>query len=267
MKRLRFLDKLGMTAGAVIVMADFLYMPTDPEAARRYLQQLLISPTTLSSSQIADTWSPEVRAAAMFSATTARDDALEELRQEILATMNVLTPIDGVVSGNDLASARLRFQNWLADNGWERPEGVEPGSIADLSSARRIDLIINTKVQQAYAVGDYRQQQTQEARALYPYLRYVADPRPTRRPDHWRLNGLILPKDHLFWRGHTGPWDYNCFCTVEELSQDEAEAEGIGQAAVEGDRAIVTFSGGTFEVLAPASGYSFDPALGLTEEA
>ena len=113
----------------------------------------------------------------------------------------------------------------------------------------------------ARLVGNYRQQQSSNKSLSIRTFAYIADPRPTRRPDHWRLNGLILPKDHAFWRGHTGPWDYNCFCTVEELSAMEAEQEGISEAVVEGDRVAVVVIHGTElrSVLPPASGYSFDP--------
>jgi hypothetical protein len=251
----------------VIVMADFIFQPMDFAGARAAIQQKSILPTTLDSAQIAASWSAETKASSFFSATNASEDILSELQTETQALMNLLTPIDGIVDGNDLASAVLRLQNFIANSGWQRPDDVEPGSLADLSSYRRIALVLNTQVQQASAVGNYRQQQEPEQKALYPYLRYIADPRPTRRPDHWRLNGLILPKDHPFWRGHTGPWDYNCFCTVEELSALEAENEGVGEAVVQGDRAVVSFNGGSFEVLAPESGYDFDPADGMATEA
>jgi hypothetical protein len=256
-----------MNLALLIVMAEFIFQPTDFQAARVALQNKMILPTTLGSAQIAATWPAELRAASFFSAQTARDDVLAEFQLEVQALMNLLAPVDDVVRGNDLASARLRLQNFLVDAGWQRPEGVEPGTLADLASARRIDLILNTQVQQAYAVGAYRQQQTPEAKALYPYLRYIGDPRPTRRPEHWKLNGLILPKDHSFWRTHTPPWDYNCFCAVEEVSQEEADKEGVAEAASGADRTIVSRNGQSWEVPAVTSGYSFDPALGLKESA
>ncbi len=251
----------ALSLGGLLLVADF--GTTDWAAAREALQGKSVLPTALSSAEISASFSAELKARSFYSATVTSARVLEELKTETQSVMNLLSPIDGIVSGNDLASAVTRLQSFFERAGYVPPEGVERGSIRDLASTTRINLILNQNTRTAYATANYQQMMEPEQKELFPYLRYLGDPRPTQRAEHWALNGLVLSKDDPFWATHTPPWDYNCWCDVEEVAADEAEQKGVDKAVVREGRTMVDKDGRAFEVFPAESGYTFDPRASL----
>ncbi|MBZ8002998.1 minor capsid protein [Campylobacter canadensis] len=59
-----------------------------------------------------------------------------------------------------------------------------------------------------------------------PYLRYVAIMDNRVRDSHKAFHGLILPKEHSFWRNNYPPNGWGCRCKTQVLSLDEAKALG-----------------------------------------
>lgn len=67
----------------------------------------------------------------------------------------------------------------------------------------------------------------QETKHLYPYLKYVTEGDARVRPEHQRLNGIVLPVDDAFWLKFYPPNGWKCRCDARQLSIDEAKAQGI----------------------------------------
>lgn len=83
--------------------------------------------------------------------------------------------------------------------------------------------------------------QIQRDKDLFPYLRYdtVGDSRV--RPEHQRLNGLILPVDHPFWRLGYPPNGFNCRCFVTQLREAELSSDDLKRIERDKESAIDTF--------------------------
>lgn len=64
-----------------------------------------------------------------------------------------------------------------------------------------------------------------------PYLRYVAIMDGRVRDSHKKFHGLILPKEHSFWRNNYPPNGWGCRCKTQVLSLDEAKALGFKENA------------------------------------
>jgi hypothetical protein len=108
-----------------------------------------VLPTRLGSAGIREEFSREVRDGAVFSARTTRAVYLQELRDRI----------DRMLAGgyeSDRAQLRLELRRLLAQMRYDPETGfpgderlgippAEPGSLSDLSSRRRIDLILETQ--------------------------------------------------------------------------------------------------------------------------
>ncbi|MFM2385693.1 MAG: hypothetical protein RL660_450 [Bacteroidota bacterium] len=57
----------------------------------------------------------------------------------------------------------------------------------------------------------------QEAKELYPYLRYRTAGDANVRPEHKAWHNMLKPVDDAFWRTHYPPNGWNCRCTVEQV--------------------------------------------------
>jgi SPP1 gp7 family putative phage head morphogenesis protein len=74
----------------------------------------------------------------------------------------------------------------------------------------------------------------QEDSEIFPYLRYVTMQDDLVRDEHAALEGYIAAVDDPFWASNYPPNGWNCRCDVEQLMQDEAEADPkYGQAPEE----------------------------------
>lgn len=60
---------------------------------------------------------------------------------------------------------------------------------------------------------------------VFPYRQYLSTNDGKVRASHRALNGIILPADHVFWRYHTPPWEWNCRCQVVELTAEDKDEE------------------------------------------
>lgn len=60
---------------------------------------------------------------------------------------------------------------------------------------------------------------------LFPYLRYVTMEDNLVRPEHAELNGTVAAVGDAFWNDNYPPNGYNCRCSVEQLTEDEAKAD------------------------------------------
>lgn len=66
----------------------------------------------------------------------------------------------------------------------------------------------------------------QENADLYPNLEWRTAGDSDVRPEHARLDGLILPLDDPFWRSHTPPLGFGCRCEVIQTDEEVNKKEG-----------------------------------------
>lgn len=90
-------------------------------------------------------------------------------------------------------------------------------------------------MRQVYSFARYEKQLISDK----PYLRYVAIMDNRVRDSHKKFHGLILPKEHPFWRSGYPPSGWGCRCKVQALSDDEAEALGY-QENVQDPRSLLS---------------------------
>ena len=116
-----------------------------------------------------------------------------------------------------------------ANGWWGRQVVLDPVTgktvVAELGSARRLQIIFRTNMQMAYSVGRWEQIMRQAEDA--PYLMYDAVDDFRTRPTHRAWDNTILPVNHVFWRQHYPPNGWGCRCNVIQLSASELEALGL----------------------------------------
>lgn len=229
-----------------------------------------VLPSSLGSAELRDLFADEVRARAVFSARTTSAWYLQEVKDAV----------DLALSGgyeNDVPMMRLRLKEALArlgytpETGFPGDEGLEipaakPGSLQDLSSDRRINLILDTQISLARGASQKMRGLDPERRRRWPAWELVRvysreTPRGENHTIGWaerwaRLGGPAIPggrfvalKDDPIWRALGDPTFYQDALAVDhppfafrsgmrwvEIGRAEAEALGLlspaGGAAV-----------------------------------
>ena len=145
-----------------------------------------------------DQLAPEMRARAFAVAGIEDMKALQRVKEAIAK----------VPEGGDWREAREAIAAELGD-----PE----------KTRAHAETVLRTNAFEAYAAARWRKHQAD--RDTMPYLVYhtVGDDRV--RPDHAKLDGLVLPVDDPFWETHYPPWDWGCRCTVSGMTQLEHDEE------------------------------------------
>lgn len=147
-----------------------------------------IMPTNLGSADLAKI-DVAIRERAVFSARTTNEQYLQSIAETVREILNPVTAIrrDGetetpYTAGLDQASARLRLKEVLQEIGYSATPGEE-GTIKDLSSDARINLVLKTNVQMAQGYGYWQQGNSPEALDLYPAFElFRAEAREQERP-------------------------------------------------------------------------------------
>ena len=252
------------------------------EGAREWLAARVTVPTAYSSRELAlaPDFPAAVKAHSFFSARVAEADVLEALRTEV----------GELAAGRtDAVTARMRLKTLLAREGWPvddvgwtdtPPAGMTPEAwsdakqITNLGSTRRLDLILRTNVRMAHAVGREQVSMDPAVKERWPNYRYISRKDGRERPSHGRLHNTVLPKDHPFWRTHTGPWEFGCRCDKEDADAEEAaRLGGIGEVVdlkelpggAQYARVANAATGELIEVLPPENGFVFDVRAPFTE--
>ena len=90
-----------------------------------------------------------------------------------------------------------------------------------------------------------------DAMQVFPYVRYHARNDSRTRGEHAHLDGRIFRKDDPFLSTHTPPWEFNCRCWLEEITEKEAgKTPDLIQPPTPEDKVTVD----------SRSGFRFDPA-------
>ena len=121
------------------------------QAALAVLAAKRTLPSALSSAELRDRLSAQIREQALFSARTTSADYLESVRE---ALRKMLTGSTGPGDSTDLASVRADLLKVAIGLGYDPLQGgfpdrpvaplAEPGSLSDISSKSRMDLVLET---------------------------------------------------------------------------------------------------------------------------
>lgn len=220
-----------------------------------------VLPSALRSVELRDTFSAAVRSRSVFSARTTSAVYLQEVKDAVELAMQ------GGYE-NDIPMLRLRLKETLTRLGYTPETGfpgdelldipeAKPGSLRDLSSDRRINLILETQISLARAASQKQRGLEPDRLARWPgwelvrvYRRRV--PRGEEGTLGWsgrwlRAGGpvnetgrLIARKDDPIWRAlgdpdlfedaigvDTPPFAYNSGLRWVEVSRAEMEALGL----------------------------------------
>lgn len=127
----------------------------------------------------------------------------------------------------------------------------------------RAEMILRTNAFCAYSSARYRKQMAD--RDIMPFLVYHCVGDHAVRPQHRKLDGMVLPVDDPFWKTHYPPWEWGCRCTVSGMTKAEADEERAaeraqGDKAPQGSRFHFPTEAEKNRVPAPAGNYSFEPS-------
>lgn len=172
-----------------------LTTPAQFVEALKNLQAKGIMPTNLDSAQLR-TLAAAVRRQSIFSAETMQTGYLGDIKDAVESIANpkqVLRPgeTQTVTEGLNPATARARLQSLLRDTyGYTPAEGIA-GTIKDLSSSGRIDLVVKTNVELVQGAGKFIQGNANpDVVDLYPaweLVRYEERDKPRDWEQRWRI--------------------------------------------------------------------------------
>lgn len=219
-----------------------LERPTTFEAALAYLRNQELMPTRLRTWELS-TLPVEIRQRSMFSAGVMEVEILDRFLTEVKLIVGTET---------DRATARLRVKQLLNRLEYQPPDG-KAGSLEDLSSDRRINLVLDTNVDQAQGFGAHQAQQNPDFLFLFPaneLFRAGAipkEPRPwlekwVRAGGKLYSNRMIALRDDPVWtkgleeggfnRFGTPypPFDFNSGMRIRNVSRQDAIQLGVVQS-------------------------------------
>lgn len=209
--------------------------PTTFQEAIAYLRQQRLLPTSLSAAELARL-DASVRVRGVFSARTTMGEHLQVIRDQALAMADGKT---------DLATAKLELKKSLQRLGYRPAEG-EQGTLTDLSSERRRELVVRMNTRLAQGYGQWKQGQDPAYLAAWPCKELVREQvrKEPRGLPWWErrfieaggtLYGgrIIARKDSPVWRKLSifglpyPPYDYGSGMGDEDVSAAEAIALGV----------------------------------------
>jgi hypothetical protein len=165
--------------------------PTPFKEAIAYLQGKKLMPTNLDSNQLAGL-DAVLRRYATFSAQVSKAEILQGIADVAGAVVDPQYAGGAAGTAVDVPTARTSLLELLQSIGYEAEPGKE-GTIQDLTSFRRLDLIVRTNTQMAQGLG-------QHVQANDPV---VLDAFPAQ--ELFRLQQRTVPRDWIMrWRGAGG---------------------------------------------------------------
>lgn len=142
-------------------------------------------------------------------AAAAASRETSQMHREVLKAV-----LKAIEEGTTLAQFQEEFAQLVAEH--ESESSLFTGDLR-----ARSQLVFRLHTMEAYAAG--RWEQAERIAELNPQIRYywryitVGDHRV--RPQHKEWAGIILPRDHWFWRSHFPPNGFNCRCHVQLITE------------------------------------------------
>ncbi len=156
-------------------------------------------PTSLDSAEIAQQLSAAVRRQSVFSARTTVESYLADIKATVESIVNPKQVLregvtQTVTEGYTPATARAALREQLAKLGYT-PEDGEEGTVKDLSSDVRLNLVVKTNTELAQGAGHYiRQNSDADVVDAYPALeltRYEQKQTPRDWESRWRIAAQV----------------------------------------------------------------------------
>lgn len=164
--------------------------------ALRFARDRRLLPNDMSSSELAQL-PAEVRQGAVFSAGVIEADVLQLVHERISTMASGLSQAPGALPNK--ASVRTELKELLQALDYQ-PEARKEGTISDLRTDARLNLIIDTQLKMAHGYGQWRQANSEGALLIFPCAEFkrVA---PRRVPRGYRLQaGVIIPENPRYWQ-------------------------------------------------------------------
>lgn len=249
---------------------NLLDTPVPFQEAIKALLGRQVMPTTLDSAAL-KLVDAQIRRQSFFSAENNLGAVLDGIKDSIGSIINPAqekredrvtekNPEGNVTTGLDPATARLQIKQLLQDNGYSPSAGLR-GTIKDLSSDARINLVVKTNVELAHGAGRFIQENSDaDVVDLWPALelvRYESRAKPRDWEERWRtaaeVSGdtdaarMLEENDRMVARKDSPIWDslgdsdlfpdaldnpfppfaFNSGMWTEEVSRDEAVEMGL----------------------------------------
>ena len=214
-----------------------------PGAQEDYISRRVNMPTSKSHAEIVRDVDAGTKARSFWSARVLDARRLEKIRE-----------ITDAYSRGEMGLGEAR--NILKD--FLKTEGYDPhqAGLRNLASTGRLNLILKQNAAMAHAAGEWARMHDPDAMKVFPYVRYHARSDQRTRSEHAHLDGKIFRKDDPFLRTHTPPWEFNCRCYLEEITEKAAgKTPELIQKPTPPDKVTVD----------SRSGYSFDPERAFEE--
>ena len=181
-----------------------------PGTQSDYIDRRINLPTTKSHADIVRDLEPKIKAQAFFSARVAEARILERLRS-----------VTDAYSRGEMGVGEAR--NILKD--FLKAEGYDPhqAGLRNLAGTARLNLILKQNAAMTHVAAEWKRMHDPDAMKVFPYVRYHARSDRKTRSAHSDLDGKIFHKDDPFLKTHTPPWEFNCRCYLEEITEKEAQ--------------------------------------------
>lgn len=185
-----------------------------------------------------------LRERAFFSARTTNAHYLQEVKDrvgKILEPKTVLRDGRPVTEGMNVATARAELKQIL--QGLSYNPGDKAGTIQDLSSDARLNLLLKTQTEMAQGYGQYLQAQNADVLDVFPaqeLFRAEERKEPREWPTRWMQAGgqifegrMIALKNDPIWSEISEfdtpfpPFDFNSGMWTRDVDRAEAEALGL----------------------------------------
>lgn len=231
-------------------------MITEPKTFTEAIQFVLEKDTVPSDQWDAELWRGEEREVALRAFFSSRvenarflDRAQAFLFDTLAGTTEKVVGPDGVeriaLRGGDRATFVRRMREFMIAEGMVSGEDeffeVNQRDVQDIRSERRLRLIYDTNMRQAYGYGQWKQGQNQAILRRFPAQRFVRERSvPEPRPRHARHEGDVrLKSDEAYWADYQNdpkiggfgvpwaPFGFGSGMGVRDVSREEARELGL----------------------------------------
>jgi len=201
----------------------------------------------------------ELRERALFSARTTNAAYLQDIKDRVEAILNPVTvERDGqpVTQGLDVATARTELKQILKSISYD--PGDKAGTIEDLSSDARLNLVLRHNVQSSQGYGNYLQSQAEGVLDEWPaqeLFRAESREEPRDWPTRWMQAGgqifagrMIALKSDPIWSEISrfgtpyAPLDYNSGMELRDVDRETAIELGLLQPGATVQRTVEEFN-------------------------
>lgn len=222
--------------------------PTPFKEAVKYVDDKKLLPTTLSSDELMQL-SPAIREKAMFSAKTNNAWYLQQIKNKIDLIVGPEDAGGKPWRGMDAGSARAQLKAALKKIGY-KPDQRTKGTIQDLSSDARLNLIVSTQTDMAHGFGQRMKALRPAVLDQWPAYEFVREEErvePRDWPARWEEAGgefydgqsdypegrMVALKTDPIWEAISAfglpypPFDFQSGMGLREVSREECVELGL----------------------------------------